>query len=98
MAKSLRASPGGSTAARTRDTRRSLLVYVPSFSPQIAAGSTTSARAVVGVSNPSCTTSRSRRPRASSSTSRLGNDTGGLVAMIHRPLTWPDMTALTMSG
>ena len=89
MSKSVRASPGGSTAARTRDTRRSLFVNVPSFSPQIAAGSTTSASAVVGVSKPSCTTSRSSGASANSSTSRFGNDTTGLVPMTHRPLICP---------
>ena len=89
MSKSDLASPGGSTALRTRDTRRSALVYVPSFSPQMAAGSTTWARAVVGVSNPSCTTSSSRFANARSSRPRFGNDTGGLVAMIHSPLMVP---------
>ena len=38
-----RASPGGGTAARTREMRRSELVTVPSFSAQLAAGSSTSA-------------------------------------------------------
>jgi hypothetical protein len=67
MSKSDRASPGGSTALRTCDARRSVLVKVPSFSPQMAAGSTTSARAVVGVSNrpgPPAGRGGPRRPRA----------------------------------
>jgi hypothetical protein len=98
MSKSVRAAPGGATAARTREIRRSLLVNVPSFSPQIAAGRTTSASALVGVSKPSYTTRSSSWPSACSSTSRFGKDTTGLVAMIHRPLIRPDMTALMMSG
>ena len=35
--------PARGTAARTREMRRSELVTVPSFSPQLAAGSSTSA-------------------------------------------------------
>ena len=71
---------------------------MPSFSPQMAAGSTTWARALVGVSKPSWTTSRSSADRPYSSTSRLGNDTSGLVPMIHSPLIRPLTTALMMSG
>ena len=47
---SSRASPGGSSAFRTRCTRRSLLVTVPSASHQLDdAGSTTSANSAVAV-------------------------------------------------
>src|SRR2546425_8013364 len=49
MRQSGSASPGGGTAARTRETRRSELVIVPSFSPQPAAGRKTSAYAAVSV-------------------------------------------------
>ena len=51
------ASAGGARAARTRCTRRSLLVTVPSLSHQAAAaGSTTSAICAVAVRKMSCTT------------------------------------------
>ena len=59
---SSRALPGGLSAARTRCTRRSLLVTVPSASHQLAeAGSTTSASSAVAVRKMSCTTRWSRR-------------------------------------
>ena len=50
------ASPGGSTAFRTRCTRRSVLVKVPSFSAKEAAGSTTCACLADSVKKMSCTT------------------------------------------
>ena len=54
---SSRAWPGGSSARRTRCTRRSLFVTVPSASHQLAeAGSTTSASSAVRVRKMSCTT------------------------------------------
>lgn len=77
------ASPGGSTAFSHRWTVRSALVIVPVFSPQVAAGRTTSASRAVSVRNRSCTTVKSRfcassaRIRASS-----GSDTAGLVPLI----------------
>ena len=56
ISESSRASPGGSSALRTRCTRRSLLVTVPSLSHQLdAAGSTTSASSPVFVRKMSCT-------------------------------------------
>ena len=58
---SSRASPGGSIALRTRCTRRSLLVTVPSDSHQDAVpGSTTSAAIAVAVMTMSWTTRQSR--------------------------------------
>ena len=52
------ASPGGSSALRTRWTRRSLFVTVPSDSNvEFAAGSTTSASSAVFVMKMSCTIS-----------------------------------------
>jgi hypothetical protein len=39
---------------------RSVLVKVPVFSPQIAAGSTTSANSAVSVRKASCTTTKSQ--------------------------------------
>ena len=63
---SSRASPGGSSALRTRCTRRSEFVTVPSASHQDALeGSTTSASSAVFVSRMSCTTRKSR-PASSS--------------------------------
>ena len=47
MRQSCRASPGAGTAGRTRLMRRSLLVTVPSFSPQVVAGSSRSAKSQV---------------------------------------------------
>ena len=60
---SSRASPGGSSALRTRCTRRSLFVTVPSASHHDAVpGSTTSAISAVLVITMSCTTRRSSAP------------------------------------
>lgn len=79
------ASPGGSTARSERCTVRSAFVNVPSFSPQIAAGSTTSASITVSLMKASCTTTNSSsfaridRMRCSS-----GSDTAGLVPEIQR--------------
>ncbi len=54
---SSRTPSGGGSARRTRWTRRSLLVTVPSDSHQpAAAGNTTSASSAVAVRNMSCTT------------------------------------------
>ncbi len=55
------ASPGGSSALRTRCTRRSLFVTVPSASAHAAdAGNTTSASSAVLVMKMSCTIRQSR--------------------------------------
>ena len=70
-ATSSRASPGGSSALRTRCTRRSLEVTVPSASPRVeAAGRTTSASCAVAVRKRSCTT-RWSRPVSKSHGARL---------------------------
>ena len=59
--RSSRASPGGSSALRTRWTRRSEFVTVPSLSAQdAAAGRTTSAISAVAVRKMSWTTMKSR--------------------------------------
>ena len=64
---SSRALPGGSRALRTRCTRRSLLVTVPSDSKAaLEAGNTTSASSAVLVMNRSCTI-RQSSPVSSSS-------------------------------
>jgi hypothetical protein len=56
------ASPSPGTAVRTREIRRSEFVTVPSFSPQVVAGSSTSAKAAVSVSvYASCNTTSSAR-------------------------------------
>jgi hypothetical protein len=66
-------------------TVRSAFVYVPVFSPQIAAGSTTSASCAVSVRKASLTTTNSRccerieRIRRSS-----GSETAGFVPVIQR--------------
>ena len=58
---SSRASPGGSSALRTRCTRRSEFVTVPSDSnAAFEAGKTTSASSAVFVMNRSCTMRQSR--------------------------------------
>jgi hypothetical protein len=58
---SSRASPGGSSALRTRCTRRSEFVTVPSLSAHAAeAGNTTSAISAVFVMKMSCTIRQSR--------------------------------------
>ena len=65
MAQSWRAAPAGGMAGRTRLMRRSLLVTVPSFSPQVVAGSSQSAYfAVAVVAKASCSTTSSARCRA----------------------------------
>jgi hypothetical protein len=85
MSRSGRASPGGSTAFSDRCTVRSALVKVPVFSPQVAAGRTTSASCAVSDRNRSWTTTNSRswtkisRIRRSS-----GSETAGLVPMTQR--------------
>ena len=59
--RSSRASPGGSSALRTRWTRRSEFVTVPSLSAHAAdAGRTTSASSAVAVRKMSWTTMKSR--------------------------------------
>src|SRR5215211_4066741 len=74
---------GGSTAFSERCTVRSAFVKVPVFSPQVAAGNTTSAYCAVSVRKMSWTTtkrssfSRIERMRESS-----GRETAGLVALI----------------
>ena len=64
MSQSGRLSPMGSTALRTRWTRRSLFVNVPSFSANVVAGSTTSAISAVSCMKMSCTTRNSRLLKA----------------------------------
>ena len=94
MRQSWRAWPGGGTAARTRVMRRSLLVTVPSFSPQVVAGNSKSAKAVVLVSaKASCTTTNSARCKARRTVVWSGMDCAGLVQAIHRALISPSAAA-----
>src|SRR5215217_4614055 len=76
---------GGSTAFSERCTVRSAFVKVPVFSPQVAAGRTTSAYWAVSVRKMSCTTTK-RFSRSSISLTRAssGRETAGLVALIQR--------------
>ena len=72
------AFPGGHLAARTRCTRRSVLVKVPFFSAKLAAGSTTSARLAVSVRKMSWTTRKSSLSKALPDVAdvRVGDDAG----------------------
>ena len=80
--RSSRASPGGSSALRTRWTRRSEFVTVPSVSAQAAAaGSTTSAISAVAVRKMSWTTRKSRPVRRRSVSLRSASDCTGFSPM-----------------
>ncbi len=70
---SSRAWHGGSKAFRTRWTRRSVLVNVPSFSAKEAPGRTTSASSAVSVRKMSWTTRNSAPARALRVRSVLGS-------------------------
>jgi hypothetical protein len=90
MSKSERASPGGSIAWYDTCTVRSVFVYVPVFSPQMAAGSTTSAYSAVSVRYASCTiTMRSRFCRIVRTRAQSGSETTGFVAEIQSSLIEP---------
>ena len=98
IAQSSRASPGATTAGRTRLIRRSLLVTVPSFSPQVVAGSSRSAKAQVAVvANASCTTTNSQRSRARRTVAWSGIDWAGLVQAIQSALISPAAAASNIS-
>ena len=78
---SSRAPSGGSKALRTRCTRRSLLVTVPSVSHHAAeAGSTTSASCAVLVRKMSCTTRWSRPSEQVDGVLALGLGLGRVLA------------------
>lgn len=85
---SARASPGAGRKARWRLIIRSLLVMVPLFSPHAKAGRRTWANAAVSVpASQSDTTTRSQLAKARRTASLLGNETAGLVAIIHTAST-----------
>jgi hypothetical protein len=92
-----RASPGGARNARWREMRRSELVIVPSFSPQPAAGRTTSAKAVVSVGQQSLTTTNGHAASASRTRAARGMLAAGLVPRTHSALTPPSSTASNSS-
>ena len=78
MRQSSRASPGQSSAFRTRFTRRSVFVNVPSFSANDDAGSTTSAYfRVESFRKMSCETMNSQRSRPSSTWCAFGSVCAG---------------------
>ncbi|HJU19508.1 MAG TPA: hypothetical protein VJ770_23885 [Stellaceae bacterium] len=84
MSRSGLASPGGSIALWLIWTVRLTLVEHPVFSPQMAAGSTTSAISAVSVMKASCTiTNTPCLRRIARSRFRSGMDTAGFVPMIH---------------
>ena len=98
MRQSARDSPAGDSAARTRLMRRSLLVTVPSFSAQVAAGSTTSAKAAVAVpEKASCRMTSSQRSSAARTSAWSGMDCAGFVQAIHSALTSPRAAAWNSS-
>ncbi len=79
---SSRASPGSGSDRRTRCTRRSLLVTVPSASQKLAdAGSTTSASSAVFVRKMSCTTRHSSPFSSSIACPTSASDCAGFSPM-----------------
>ena len=97
MCQSGRASPSGSSARRTRCTRPSMFVKVPSFSAKEAAGSTTSACAAVGVRNMSCTTRNSTFSRAACANCPSGKATAGLAPRTKSAFSAPRPAASSIS-
>ncbi len=98
MRQSARASPGAGMAARTRLIRRSLLVTVPSFSPHVLAGRSTSAYAAVAVpTKASCTTTKGQRSSAARTSVWSGIDCAGFVQAIHNAWISPRAAASNIS-
>ncbi len=98
MAQSCRVCPGAGTAGRTREMRRSLLVTVPVFSPQVVAGSSRSAYcAVAVVAKASCTMTNSARSRARRTVAWSGMLCAGLVQAIHSARISPSAAAWNIS-
>ena len=82
ICQSSRASPGHGTALRTRFTRRSVFVNVPSFSAKLEAGKTTSAsRSVMSFRKRSCVTRKSRCSSPSSTWWAFGSVCAGFSPM-----------------
>ena len=95
---SSRASPGGLSALRTRCTRRSLLVTVPSDSHHAAAaGSTTCASSAVRVRKMSCTTIWSRLWSSRSARVPSASDCAGFSPMTYSVRSVPCSIASNIS-
>ena len=97
MRQSAFAMPDADMKARWREMRRSELVTVPAFSPQLAAGSSTSAKRVVSVRVTSETTTKSQAFRAARTRIESGIDTAGFVPMIQSALMLPSPTPRNIS-
>ncbi len=98
MSQSGSASPGGSSARCTSDTRRSEFVIVPSFSGHWAAGRIMWASAPVSVGKyASWQMTSSARRSAAANRPASGWETTGLVATIHRTLIRSSSSASTSS-
>ena len=97
ISQSGRDSPTGGTTRRTRWTRRSELVKVPSFSANEAAGSTTSASSAVSCRKMSCTTRKSSRSKASRACARFGSVSSGFSPTTYMQRMPPRRMSSTMS-
>lgn len=92
------ASPGGSAACRASVRFRSELTMTPSVSPHSAAGSATSAYALVSVSaNTSWVTTNSAVSSPSMTVRRFATEATGLVQMIQQALIAPSAMCRNMS-
>ena len=92
-----RLSPTGGMAGRTRCTRRSLLVKVPSFSAKEVAGSTTSASSVVSWGKMSCTTRNCTFDSACCACARYGSLSNGFSPVMYIQARSPRAAAAIMS-
>ncbi len=91
---SSRAFPGGSSALRTRWTRRSLDVTVPSASHHVApAGSTTSAICAVFVRKMSCTTKCSSPSSSFTARCWSASDCAGFSPTTYTVVSFPSSIA-----
>ena len=98
MCVSGRADPGGSNALRTRCTRRSELVTVPSYSHQSAAdGNTTSANSAVAVRKMSCTTRQSSPSNRCRACAAFASDSAGFSPMQYNADNCPRSIASNIS-
>ena len=93
-----RASPDGGRKARWRLMTRSLLVTVPSFSPQPRAGRRMRALRMVSLSaTQSLATSIGTCAMAARTASEAGSETAGLVAITHNAPMRPSPAARNSS-
>ena len=98
ISQSGRVCPGGSTALRTRCTRRSVLVKVPSFSAYSAAGRKTSAYLAVSVMKMFWTTRKSRLPSALRTWLASASVSAGSSPMMYIALSVPSTASSNISG